>query len=62
MIAALMARVRSVWRGVVRTRQVDADLNEEFRLHIDLRASDLVRPGMLPADAACDDDDPGFTR
>jgi len=52
MIADLMARVRSLWRGVVRTHQVDADLNEEFRLHIDLRASDLVRAGMSPADAA----------
>jgi putative ABC transport system permease protein len=52
MIAELMARVRSLWRGVVRTRQVDADLNEEFRLHIELRASDLVRSGMSPAAAA----------
>lgn len=52
MFSELMARVRSVWRGVVRTRRVDADLNEEFRLHIDLRASDLVRAGMPPADAA----------
>jgi putative ABC transport system permease protein len=51
MIAELMARVRSLWRGVVRTRQVDADLNEEFRLHIELRASDLVRAGMSSADA-----------
>ena len=51
MIAELIARVRSLWRGVVRTRQVDADLNEEFRLHIELRAADLVR-AMAPADAA----------
>jgi predicted permease len=52
MIAELIARVRSLWRGVVRTRQVDADLNEEFRLHIELRAADLVRAGMSPAEAA----------
>ena len=52
MISELMARVRSLWRGVVRTRQVDADLTEEFRLHIELRAADLVRSGMSPADAA----------
>src|SRR5919108_1263331 len=51
MVSELMARVRSLWRGVVRTRQVDADLNEEFRLHIERRASDLVRAGMSPADA-----------
>jgi predicted permease len=52
MIAELMARARSFWRGVVRTRQVDGDLNEEFRLHIDLRTADLVRAGMIPAEAA----------
>ena len=52
MIAELMARGRSLWRGVVRTRQVDAELTEEFRLHMELRAADLVRAGMTPADAA----------
>lgn len=52
MIAELLARMRSLWRGVVRSRQVDADLNEEFRLHIELRAADLVRAGVPPADAA----------
>jgi putative ABC transport system permease protein len=51
MVAELIARLRSLWRGVVRTRQVDADLNEEFRLHIELRTADLVRAGMTPADA-----------
>ena len=52
MVAELLARVRSLFRGVVRTRQVDADLKEEFRLHIDLRTADLVRDGMTPAEAA----------
>jgi predicted permease len=52
MVAELMARVRSLWRGVVRTRRVNADLNEEFRLHIELRAADLVGAGMTPAEAA----------
>ena len=50
MIAELIARVRSLWRGVFRTRHVDADLREEFRLHMDLRAADLVRAGLSPAD------------
>ncbi|HEX6943855.1 MAG TPA: ABC transporter permease, partial [Gemmatimonadaceae bacterium] len=44
--------MRSLLRGVVRTRQVDADLNEEFRLHIELRAADLVRAGMTRTEAA----------
>ena len=52
MIDELLARMRSFWRGVVHTRQVDADLKEEFRLHLELRTADLVRAGMSPADAA----------
>jgi predicted permease len=52
MLAELLARVRSLWRGVVHTRQVDADLKEEFRLHLELRAADLVRAGMSPTNAA----------
>jgi putative ABC transport system permease protein len=50
-IAELTARARSLWNGVFRTGQVNDDLNEEFRLHIDLRADDLTRQGMTPADA-----------
>ena len=52
MVSELLAMLRSLWRGVVRTRQVDDDLKEEFRLHIELRAADLVRGGMNPAEAA----------
>lgn len=52
MLTETIARVRSLWRGVVRSRQVDADLTEEFRLHMELRAADLVRAGMTPGDAA----------
>jgi predicted permease len=52
MIAELLARTRSLWSGIFRTRHVDAELQEEFRLHMELRAADLVRAGMTPADAA----------
>jgi putative ABC transport system permease protein len=52
MLSELMARTRSLWRGVVRSRQVNADLQEEFRLHIELRTADLVRTGLSPAEAA----------
>lgn len=51
MVSEIMARVRSLFRGVVRTRQVNADLDEEFRLHMELHAADLVRAGMTPAEA-----------
>lgn len=52
MITELIARVRSLVRGTLRTRRVDADLQAEFRLHMELRAADLVKAGMAPADAA----------
>jgi putative ABC transport system permease protein len=48
----MIARMRSLWRGIFRTQRVDADLQEEFRLHMELRAADLVKAGMAPADAA----------
>ncbi len=51
MLAELLARGRSLWRGGVRTRDVNAELDEEFRLHMELRAADLVRAGMTPAEA-----------
>ncbi len=52
MIGELLAKARSVWGGVVRTRQLDDDLREEFRLHVDLRTADLVRAGTPAAEAA----------
>ena len=52
MIAELIARTRSLWSGIARTRRVDAELRDEFRLHMELRAADLVRAGMTPPDAA----------
>jgi predicted permease len=50
-IAGPAARLRSLWRGVRRTGAVDAEMEEEFRLHLELRAADLERGG-LPAAAA----------
>jgi len=51
-VAGLVARVRSLWRGVRRRDDVEAEMAEEFRLHIELRTEDLVRSGLAPADAA----------
>lgn len=48
----LIARARSLWRGVRRRTDVETEMNEEFRLHLELRAADLVRAGLSPADAA----------
>ena len=52
MIAGLVARVRSLWRGLRRRSDVEAEMDEEFRLHLELRAEDLVRSGLSPAEAA----------
>ena len=52
MLAPLIARIRSLWNGVLRSRHVDAELQEEFRTHLELRAADLVRAGMSSAEAA----------
>ncbi len=51
MLASWLARVRSLWRGMSRTHGIDADMREEFEHHIELRAADLVRAGVPPADA-----------
>ncbi len=48
---ALTARVRSLWHGVRRGNALDAEMEEEFRTHIELRAADLQRSG-LPAEEA----------
>jgi putative ABC transport system permease protein len=46
MASGIIARMRSLWRGVCRRSDVEADMNEEFRLHVELRAQDLVRSGL----------------
>jgi predicted permease len=51
MFPEIIARARSLWRGVRRTEALNAEMNEEFRLHMELRAADLVRSGMSSAQA-----------
>jgi predicted permease len=52
MITGLAARARSLWRGVRRRAVLEAEMHEELRLHMELRAEDLVRSGISPAEAA----------
>ena len=52
MVAGLVARARSLWQGVRRTRDVDADVAEEMRVHMEMRAADLVQGGLSPEEAA----------
>ena len=48
----LSARVRSLWRGIRRGADVESEMAEEFRLHVELRTADLVRGGLSPEQAA----------
>lgn len=44
--AGLLARARSLLRGVFRRSRVEAEMLEEFRAHVDLRTEHLVRQGL----------------
>jgi putative ABC transport system permease protein len=50
--SALVARLRSLWRGLRRRAEVEAEMSAEFRQHLELRTEDLVRRGLTPAEAA----------
>jgi putative ABC transport system permease protein len=52
MLTGLVTRIRSLWNGITRSRSVDAEMQEEFRLHLEMRTEDLVRGGMAPDEAA----------
>jgi hypothetical protein len=43
---SLRSRVRTWWRAVTRGADVDAQVDEELRFHIDSYAEDLMRGGM----------------
>jgi putative ABC transport system permease protein len=51
-IAAALARFRSLRRGLRRRDEVESEIAEEFRLHLEMRTDDLVRAGVDPAEAA----------
>jgi predicted permease len=45
-------RVRMPWRTARETRRVNADMEDEFRMHLDLRTADLMRAGLSVAEAS----------
>ncbi|HYW07255.1 MAG TPA: ABC transporter permease, partial [Longimicrobium sp.] len=48
----LLARARSLWRGVRRPSRVDAEMEEEMRFHIEMEAERRARErGIAPAEA-----------
>ena len=51
MLSGVRARVRSLWHGVRRRPEVEADMDEEFRFHVELRTADLIGSGLPPNEA-----------
>lgn len=49
---SLLARSRSLLRTLRRGDALNDDMEAEFRLHMDMRAEELVRAGLTPAEAA----------
>jgi predicted permease len=47
----MLARIRSLWRNLVRRRQADADVDDELRSVFDLLVEDRIAGGLSPADA-----------
>lgn len=50
-LAGLWARIRSLLRGLRRRSDVEAEMLEEFRHHIEMRTEDLVRSGLPRGEA-----------
>ncbi len=51
-LAGIRARLRSLARGLLRRADVEAEMAEEFRHHLEMRTEDLVRQGLAPGEAA----------
>lgn len=51
-VSSIIARIRSLWRGLRHRADVEAEMTEEFRHHLELRTEDLIRGGLSPEDSA----------
>ncbi|MBC8088655.1 MAG: ABC transporter permease [Phycisphaerae bacterium] len=51
MIAQMWAKLRSLLLGMRHSSQLDAEMKEEFAMHVELRAADLVKNGMPESEA-----------
>jgi len=47
MAQGLLARLRVLWRGVARPSQLDAEMDEEMKFHIELQTDRLIRDRQL---------------
>jgi hypothetical protein len=51
-LAGVVARARSLWKGLIRRRELETEIDEEFRHHLALRTEDLMRRGLSPREAS----------
>ena len=52
MPAALFARLRALWRSLSRSSQLDVEMDEEMRFHVEMQAERLVRERNLGLEEA----------
>lgn len=52
MLSSVVARLRSLWRGARLRPEIETEMAEEFRHHLELRTEDLIRDGLSPDEAA----------
>ena len=52
MPAGLISRLRALWRGLTRSSQLDAEMDEEMRLHVEMEAERIARQRNLSLDEA----------
>jgi predicted permease len=50
-LSGVVARLRSLWRGLRHRADIEAEMTEEFRHHLELRTEDLIRRGLRPEEA-----------
>lgn len=46
MMTRWLARARSLWRGIRHRSEIESEMTEEFRVHMELRTEDLMRSGL----------------
>ena len=47
-----MRRLLSLWRALTRARQLDAEMDDEMRFHVEMEAERLIRAHRLDAQEA----------
>ncbi len=47
----LLARIRSLWRSTLHRNQLEVEMDDELRFHLDHRTEDLIKAGTPPGEA-----------